>query len=70
MGELLAVVFGAAEADVDEFQPMRPTRTMTFIVNQDGIVYQKNLGPDTVHIAAAITSFDPDRDWQPSHTDR
>ena len=28
---------------------------MTFIVNQDGIVYQKNLGPDTPRIAAAVS---------------
>jgi len=37
---------------------------MTFIVNQDGIVYQKNLGPDTPGIAAAITQYDPDESWQ------
>jgi hypothetical protein len=39
---------------------------MTFIVNQDGIVYQKNLGPDTPRIAAAITQYDPDGSWQVS----
>jgi hypothetical protein len=37
---------------------------MTFIVNQDGIVYQKNLGPDATRIAAAITQYDPDESWQ------
>jgi hypothetical protein len=37
---------------------------MTFIVNQNGIVYQKNLGPDTVKIAAAITEFNPDLSWK------
>ena len=40
---------------------------MTFVVNQDGIVYEKNLGPDTIRIAAAITSYDPDGTWQASH---
>jgi hypothetical protein len=39
---------------------------MTFIVNQDGIVYQKNLGPDTTRIAAAITQYNPDGSWQAS----
>jgi hypothetical protein len=39
---------------------------MTFIVNQDGIVYQKNLGPDTTSIATQITQYDPDRSWQAS----
>jgi hypothetical protein len=36
---------------------------MTFLVNQTGIVYQKNLGPDTASIAAQITAFDPDPTW-------
>lgn len=37
---------------------------MTFIVNQDGIIYQKNLGPDTAEAARAMQSFDPDRSWK------
>jgi len=36
---------------------------MTFIVSQDGIVYQKNLGPDTEAIARQMTEYDPDRSW-------
>jgi hypothetical protein len=36
---------------------------MTFLVNQIGIVYQKNLGPDTAALAARITAFDPDPTW-------
>ena len=36
---------------------------MTFIVNHDGIVYQKDLGPDTPAIASKMTLFDPDRSW-------
>jgi hypothetical protein len=36
---------------------------MTFIVNQDGIVFQKNLGPDTASLAAQITQYDPDSSW-------
>lgn len=39
------------------------TGVMTFIVNQQGKVYQKNLGPDTVKIAANLTTFDPDETW-------
>lgn len=35
----------------------------SFIVNQDGIVYQKNLGPETATIAAAIDAFNPDGTW-------
>jgi len=39
---------------------------VTFIVNQDGIVFQKNLGPDTASIARQITQYDPDATWQAS----
>ncbi len=36
---------------------------MTFIVNQDGVVYQKNLGRDTARIARTMTVFNPDPSW-------
>jgi Protein of unknown function (DUF2950) len=36
---------------------------MTFIVNQDGTVYQKNLGPRTATLARAIGDYDPDPSW-------
>lgn len=39
------------------------TGVMTFIVNQQGKVYQKNLGPKTVKIAAAMKAYDPDDTW-------
>ena len=39
---------------------------MTFITNQHGLVYQKDLGPDTAQAAAAIQSFDPDESWSPT----
>ena len=37
---------------------------MTFIVNQDGVVYQKNLGPNSAAIARAMKQFNPDSTWQ------
>jgi len=37
---------------------------MTFIVNQQGRVYQKNLGPETTQLAAAITEYNPDPSWE------
>ena len=37
---------------------------MTFIVNQAGAVYQKNLGKDTAKLAQAIKLFDPDKTWK------
>ncbi len=36
---------------------------MTFIVNQWGKVYQRNLGPNSATLAAAMTTFDPDPEW-------
>jgi hypothetical protein len=38
---------------------------MTFIVNQDGIVFQKDLGADTTAVATALNIFDPDKTWSP-----
>jgi len=36
---------------------------MTFIVNQDGTVYQKDLGEKTATIAKAMTAYNPDQSW-------
>jgi hypothetical protein len=36
---------------------------MTFIVNQDGVVYEKDLGTDTAKIAAAMADYSPDNTW-------
>lgn len=41
----------------------RNSGVMTFIVNQDGVVYQKDLGSDTVKLAAGMTEYDPDHSW-------
>ena len=38
---------------------------MTFIVNQDGVVWQRDLGEKTAELAAAIESFNPDETWTP-----
>lgn len=37
---------------------------MTFIVNQEGVIYEKDLGEDTAMAAAAMTTFDPDSAWR------
>jgi hypothetical protein len=41
----------------------RNSGVMTFIVNQDGTVYEKDLGADTVKLAAAMTEYNPDKTW-------
>jgi hypothetical protein len=39
------------------------TGVMTFMVSHDGVVYEKDLGPNTAARAGAITRFDPDATW-------
>jgi len=42
---------------------------MTFIVNQFGTVYEKDLGPKTEELAKAMKKYDPDKTWkQVEHT--
>jgi len=51
-----ALVAWPAEYDV--------SGVMTFVVNQNGTVYQKDLGPKTAEIARAMTLYNPDRTWK------
>jgi hypothetical protein len=37
---------------------------MTFVVNHEGVVYQKDLGRNTAKTAKAMTAFDPDKTWK------
>jgi hypothetical protein len=39
------------------------TGIMTFIVGADGVVREKDLGPETQAAAAAMTAYDPDASW-------
>lgn len=39
---------------------------MTFVVNQTGVVYQKDLGPSTAKIASTMALYDPDSTWSKS----
>jgi hypothetical protein len=41
----------------------RSSGVMTFMVNQDGIIVQKDLGPETVKRASVLTEFNPDGTW-------
>jgi hypothetical protein len=40
------------------------TGSMTFIINQQGRVYEKNLGKDTAKTVAAMTAYNPDPSWK------
>lgn len=41
----------------------RNSGVMTFIVNHDGIVYEKDLGPASAKIAERMTAYNPDGTW-------
>jgi hypothetical protein len=44
----------------------RNSGVMTFMINQDGVLLQKDLGSATTQTAAAMTEFDPDTSWTPA----
>jgi len=44
----------------------RTSGVMTFIINRDGRAYQKDLGPDTAKLAAAMSEYNPDKTWTPA----
>jgi len=37
---------------------------LTFIVNLDGVVHRKDLGPGTASLAKSMTEYDPDATWK------
>jgi hypothetical protein len=42
----------------------RSSGVMTFVVNESGTVYEKDLGPNTTKLAKAMTTYDPDSTWK------
>lgn len=42
----------------------RVTGVKTFIVSYEGVVYQKDLGPDTLQIFKSMEAYNPDKTWQ------
>jgi hypothetical protein len=72
MGEMDFVVGGAmiggfalAAAPAD----YRVTGVQTFIVGPDGIVYQKDLGPDTLKTFQSMEKYNPDKTWKETSDD-
>jgi hypothetical protein len=43
----------------------RVTGVKTFMVSNDGVVYEKDLGPNTLEMAKKIDRFNPDKTWSP-----
>ena len=56
----LAVALAAAPAEY------RVTGVQTFIVGPSGVVYQKDLGPDTLKAFQEMDRYNPDESWQPT----
>jgi hypothetical protein len=44
----------------------RVTGVQTFIVGPSGVVYEKDLGPDTLKIFKSMDRFNPDKTWHPT----
>ena len=42
----------------------RSSGVMTFVVNHEGVVYQKDLGPRTPAVAGSMTQYNPDATWR------
>jgi hypothetical protein len=57
--------FGLAAAPAD----YRVTGVMTFIVGPDGVVYEKDLGPDTLKTFQSMEKYDPDKTWKVTEDD-
>jgi hypothetical protein len=43
----------------------RRTGVMSFVINRDGQLFQRDLGPQTAELAESLASFDPDPSWSP-----
>jgi hypothetical protein len=44
----------------------RVTGVMTFIIGPDGVVYQKDLGKDTLKTFQSMDRYNPDKSWHPT----
>ena len=44
----------------------RTSGVMTFIINQDGRAFKKDLGQDTAKVAEAMSEYNPDKTWMPA----
>jgi hypothetical protein len=57
--------FALAAAPAD----YRVTGVQTFIVGPDGVVYQKDLGPDTLKTFETMDRYNPDKTWKETDDD-
>jgi hypothetical protein len=72
LGELDYVIEGAmigGFALVAAPAEYRVTGVKTFIVSNDGVVYEKDLGPSTLDEFKKMERFNPDKTWTPVEED-
>ena len=65
-GAQRCIVNGKSPAALPSWQlPVKYAETgiTTFMTGVDGVVYERDLGPDTAKIAASIQEFNPTDDW-------
>ena len=48
----------------------RVSGVKSFMISQDGVVYEKDLGPKTLQTAESIELFNPDKTWSPVLEDK
>jgi hypothetical protein len=48
----------------------RVTGVKTFMVSYDGVVYEKDLGPDSIKIVKSMELYDPDKTWRATDDNR
>ena len=65
VGGALIGGFGLAAAPAE----YRVTGVMTFIVGPDGVVYQKDFGPDTLKTFQSMDKYNPDKTWKETEDD-
>ena len=69
MGEMDFVVNGAMIGGfglIAAPAQYRVTGVQTFMVGPNGVVYQKDLGPDTLKTFQSVERFNPDKTWTPT----
>jgi hypothetical protein len=65
VGEAMIGGFALAAAPAE----YRVTGVMTFIVGPDGVVYEKDLGPDTLKTFQSMDKYNPDKTWRVTEDD-
>lgn len=51
---------------MEEDMEYRSSGMMTFVVSENGAVYDKDLGPDASTLVAGMEAFDKDATWRPA----